>query len=97
MSDLPSPAELATRLADVSNSPDFDSECVGMEVDTTVHLSLAELFLQDPDEIMALFKKKIGTDEMGGLEITAEKVIDDDTVAFRVKGTVDEYARGQID
>lgn len=90
-------AELADQLVDVANSPDFDSECVGMEVDTTVDFSLAELFLQDPDEIMDSFKKKIGTDEMGGLEITAVKVIDEDTVAFRVRGTVDEYAEGKLD
>ncbi len=45
----------------------------------------------------ALFETKIGVDEMGGLEIEAAEVVDPDTIRFSVKGTVDEWATGNVD
>lgn len=73
------------------------AESQGKTIDTTVDMTLTELFGTDADELRALFETKIGVDEMGGLEIEAAEVVDPDTIRFSVKGTVDEWATGNVD
>ncbi|KKN88766.1 hypothetical protein LCGC14_0243730 [marine sediment metagenome] len=74
------------------NEPSAESQ--GKAIDTTVDMTLAELF-GGQDELRALFEKKVGVDEMGGLVIEAVKIVDPDTIRFSVKGTVDEWATGE--
>jgi hypothetical protein len=73
------------------------AESQGKMIDTTVDMTLAELFGLDSEELRSLFEKKIGVDEMGGLEIGAAEIVDPDTIRFSVKGTVDEWATGNAD
>lgn len=70
------------------------AESQGKTLDTSVDMTLEELFGLDVEELRNLFKKKIGVDEMGGLEIEAVEIVDAETIKFSVKGTVDEWASG---
>lgn len=80
---------------DIDNEPPAESQ--GKAIETTVDMTLAELFGSDVQELRSLFEKKIGVDEMGGLEIGASEIVDADTIRFSVKGTVDEWATGNTD
>lgn len=71
-----------------------DPEHEGEYFDKVVTFTLEEMFTLDADEIKSLFEERIGTDEMGGLVIGFESLVDTDTVTLRVRGTVDCRADG---
>jgi hypothetical protein len=73
-----------------------EAECQGKEVDMTITVTLGDLVMNDVDDLRQIFEEKIGTDEMGGLQLGFLSIVDEDTILMSVKGTVDEYHAGSI-
>ena len=74
------------------DGPDPDHE--GEYFDKLITFTLDEFMLLDSSALHRLCEMRVGTDEMGGLLIGFESLVDTDTVTLRVRGTVDCRADG---
>jgi hypothetical protein len=79
----------------MDNQP--DAECEGKTFDMTFNMSLADFLTNTPEELRRIFERKIGTDEMGGLDLGFVEIVDDETVLMSAKGTVDGWGGGSTE